>query len=573
MTSVEKQPVEFDVIVAGAGPVGLTLAIDLGRRGVRCLLMERQPSTGPWPKMDRSNARTMEFFRRMGIAERVRALGYPDDVPMDVFVITRLVDPPLAHLKYPSVGEYRKAIAECTDGSQPLEPYQLVSQNKLEPLLREVAEATPNVTVRYGLELLSFEQDADSVRVKARCLDGGEEVHTARYLVGSDGGASAVRKQLDIKLQGTGGIRSMRQVCFRSEELFDRIPIGKGRHYYVADELGSTLIVQGDRKEFTLHSGLPEGTDFREAILDVVGFPFEFEILNVTNWTLHLLVAERYREKRVCLAGDSAHLVIPTGGLGMNSGVGDALDLSWKLAGTIAGWGGEQLLASYEYERRLVGLKNRDSSGWAAAGQLEWRKWWRSEIRDDSARGAEVRATLGRAAQHHHARIYAMVGVELGYSYAGSPLIRSEPGSLPDWTVTTYTPHTTPGVRIPHMWLKDGRALQDVLGQNYTILDLRADSDVSDLQSEFASINAPLDVVRLDEPHVREVFGASLFLLRPDLHIVWRGSKPPVGVDARALCALATGNVSTFEVEHLRAMTPENAAKPFGAQPTALRRA
>src|SRR3984957_5919516 len=187
-------PTPCSVIIAGAGPVGLTLAIDLGRRGVRCLIMERHPTTLPWPKMDRSNARTMEFYRRIGIADRVRALGYPPDNPMDVFLTTRLSDKPIAVLKYPSVAERRKQIAESPNGSYLLEPYQLVSQNKLEPLLKEVAEATPKVTVRYGCELMGFEQDEDGVTVEARLLDGRRERIRARYLAGCDGGASVVRK-------------------------------------------------------------------------------------------------------------------------------------------------------------------------------------------------------------------------------------------------------------------------------------------------------------------------------------------------------------------------------------------
>src|SRR3984957_20326827 len=197
----------YDVIVAGAGPVGLTLAIDLGRRGVRCLLMERHPTTLPWPKMDRSNARTMEFYRRIGIVDRVRALGYPPDNPMDVFLTTRLSDPPIAVLKYPSVAERRKQIAESPNGNWLLEPYQLVSQNQLEPLLKDVAEGTPNVTVRYGCELVDFTQDKDGVTVIARSMDGNEGTLRSVYLAGCDGGASTVRKKLGIKLEGRGGLR------------------------------------------------------------------------------------------------------------------------------------------------------------------------------------------------------------------------------------------------------------------------------------------------------------------------------------------------------------------------------
>ncbi len=531
---------DFDVIIAGAGPVGLTLAIDLGRRGVRCLIMERHATTGPWPKMDRSNARTMEFYRRLGIADRVRALGYPADVPMDVFIITRLSDPPLAYLPYPSTGERRATIAACTDASEALEPYQLVSQNKLEPLLKEVAEATPNVTVRYGLEFTDLSQDDTGVTVTARRLDGGEETIRASYLAGCDGGSSAVRKRLGIKLEGQGRIRTMRQVCFKSDELFERIPMGKGRHYYIADEAGSVFIAQGDRKEFTLNTGLPMGTDFAQAIRDRVGFDFDFEILNISDWTLHLLVAEHYGQGRVFLAGDAVHLIIPTGGLGMNSGVGDAMDLSWKLAGTVAGGGGPGLLEGYEKERRPVGLKNREASGWASAGMGMWRSLWKPEVGDDTPEGAAVRAEIGRAADLHHRRVHEMVGVELNYSYAGSALIGHEPDNVAEWDIITYEPHTRPGVRIPHIWLKDGRPMQDMLGFGYTLVDLTGDLDATPLEAAFKAAGAPFEVLRLDEPHIREVYGCAALLVRPDLHIVWRGDAAPA--DPAGLCALATGH-------------------------------
>jgi 2-polyprenyl-6-methoxyphenol hydroxylase-like FAD-dependent oxidoreductase len=532
----------FDVMVVGAGPVGLTLAIDLGRRGVRTLLIERDPTTKPWPKMDRSNARTMEFYRRLGIADRVRALGYPADASMDVFIVTRLCDPPLAQLHYPSVADCRRTIAACTDGSEPLEPYQLVSQNRLEPLLKEVAEATPNVTVRYSCELTDFAQDEDGVTAVVKNSKGEKQLR-ARYLVGCDGGVSTVRKKLGIKLEGQGNIRATRQVFFRSEQLLERIPIGKGRHYYVADDTGGAFVVQGDRKQFTLNVALPDDADIEREVRDRVGFDFDFELLNVSNWKLHLLLAERYRERRVFLAGDAVHLVIPTGGLGMNTGVGDAFDLSWKLAGTIAGWGGPGLLDSYEWERRKVGARNVKASGWAAAGMGMWRALWRPEITDDTAEGATLRAEVGRMADLHHRRVHEMVGVELGYSYAGSPLVAFEPDNNADWDTTKYTPHTRPGVRIPHMWLKDGRAMQDVLGSGFTLLDLTGSSDVGALEQGFRSIGAPLDVLRLNEPHIRDVYGCSTLLLRPDLHIVWRGSAAID--DTIDLARRATGNLST----------------------------
>ncbi len=529
-----------DVIVVGAGPVGLTLAIDLGRRGVRCLLIERSPTTLPYPKMDRSNARTMEFYRRIGIADRVRALGYPADNPMDVFLTTRLGDPPIAVLKYPSVAERRRQIAESPNGAFLLEPYQLVSQNKLEPLLKEVAEATPNVTVRYGIGLEDFSQDDDGVTVQARTVDGTAEDLRASFLVGCDGGASTVRKKAGIKLEGKGRIRKLVQVIFRSDDLYRKIVTGKGRHYNFVDANRSTIIAQGCRTEFTLHSSLPADADFRPVIEDLVGFPFTCEITHVIQWHHNLLLAEHYRDRRVFLAGDAVHLVIPSGGLGMNTGVGDAFDLSWKLAGTIQGWGGPELLDSYERERRPIGRRNVDAAGWAADGVPIWRALVTPAAYEATPDGDAERARLAASFDVEHRRMHGMVGVEAGYSYAGSPLIADE--KTAEWEISRYEPKALPGARIPHMWLADGTALQDILGDDYALLDLVGDADTAALEAAFRARGAPLSVIRRDEQRVREVYGASLFLLRPDLHIAWRGDTAPA--DAAALAALATGWVA-----------------------------
>ena len=527
------------VLIAGAGPVGLTLAIDLGRRGIRCTLIEKNPTTAPYPKMDRSNARTMEFYRRLGIADRVRALGYPPEISMNVYCCTRLSDPPIAVLEYPSVAERRKQIAESEDGRWLLEPYQLVSQNKLEPLLKEVAEATPNVTVRYGCELMSFTQDGGGVTVQARTVDGRDETFRTQYLVGSDGGTSRVRKALGIKLDGLGRIRNLVQVIFKSDELYGRIKTGHGRHYNFVDKNGSSLVAQGCRTEFTLHSALPPETDFRPIIADLIGFPCRFEILEVIPWRHNLLIADHYRQGRVLLAGDAIHLVIPTGGLGMNTGIGDAFDLAWKLAGTLQGWGGPALLDSYEAERRPVGVRNVEAAGWASAGVPIWRKLVRPEINEETPEGLALRREVAASFDVNHRRMHGMVGVESGYSYAGSPLIFDEPGNVAEWEISRYEPKAVPGARIPHVWLADGQALQDVLGFGYTLLDLRGDCDTAALEAAFRKIGAPLEVLRRDEQRVRDLWGKSAFLLRPDLHIAWRGDGPPE--DAESLARIATG--------------------------------
>jgi hypothetical protein len=229
--------------------------------------------------------------------------------------------------------------------------------------------------------------------------------------------------------------------------------------------------------------------------------------------------------------------VIPSGGLGMNTGVGDAFDLAWKLAGTIHGWGGPELLESYEGERRPIGRRNVDAAGWAADGVPIWRALVTPDAYDDTPAGAAVRARLVESFDVEHRRMHGMVGVEAGYSYAGSSLIADEP--MAAWETSRYEPKALPGARIPHMWLDDGQALQDILGDDYTLLDLIGDADTAALEAAFRARGAPLAVIRRDEPRVRDVYGASVFLLRPDLHIAWRGEGAPS--DPVGLAALATG--------------------------------
>jgi 2-polyprenyl-6-methoxyphenol hydroxylase-like FAD-dependent oxidoreductase len=533
------------VIIVGAGPVGLTLAIDLGRRGVPVLVVERKEAPANLPKMERSNARTMEMFRRLGIADRVRAVGLPRDVPMDVYVTTRLVDEPILRLAYPSAAEAAARARATNDGTLPLESQQLVSQYALEPLLKEVAAEQPTVTLRYGCGLESFEQDEHGVTARLVGADGASETVRADYLVGCDGGTSAVRKALGIRLTGKGNIATLRQVFFRSPDLIEKVPVaGRARHFYFADGdariIGTAMVVQGDQQHFTFHTALPEDTDFVPVIQERIGCPVEVEVLAVNSWTLHLLVADRYRDGRVFLAGDAAHLVIPQGGLGMNTGIGDATDLAWKLAGVLQGWGGPGLLDSYEVDRRQVALRNVRASEYAALGTAEWRKASTAEVGEDTPRGARIRAEIAAVADVHQRKGHEMTGIELGYRYIDSPLIRySEGEPVDDGYAYTYQPRSEPGFRLPHAWCADGTALHDRLGPGYNLLRLGGDADTTRLEQAVRETGAPITVHHLDEPHLRDLYGAHLFLLRPDLHIAWRGDAAPT--DAAEIAHLATG--------------------------------
>jgi 2-polyprenyl-6-methoxyphenol hydroxylase-like FAD-dependent oxidoreductase len=535
---------DTDVLIIGAGPTGLTLAIDLGKRGIRCTLIEQKAQPAFLPKMERINARTMEIYRRMGLAKQIRAAGLRADCPMDVYIVLALNEPPLLHLPYPSVAQAQQQIRATTDGTLPLEPYQLMSQYTLEPLLKSVAESIPAITVRFGCEFLSLQQDAKGVTARVRTADGGAPDLRAHYLVGCDGGASAVRKELGIKLRGEGNTLALRQALYRCDELFGRLPIGngpgQGRHYHVADDKATQLIMQDSTKHWTLHSIVDTDEEMKVQFEKTVGVPIKYEMLSCAPWRQNLLLADSYGDGRVFLAGDAVHLVIPTGGLGMNSGVGDAVDLGWKLAATLQGWGGPNLLKSYDTERRQVGERNVGASRYATIGRRKWRSLWRPDIRDNTPGGVQARYILSTMADIEQRKSNEMIGAELGYRYVDSPIINNVPGG-PEHLFREYHPTTWPGARLPHVWLDNGTAMQDRLPDGYTILKLgHTATDVSSLERAIRSHGAPVTVLDIPDRVAREIYGFDLILVRPDLHVVWRGNAAPE--DAAEIAAIATGH-------------------------------
>src|SRR5208282_1026124 len=505
---------------------GLTLAIDLGRRGIRCTLLERREHPPMLPKMELCNPRTMEIYRRLGIADDIRAAGYPADAPMDVLVTTSLNDPPLLRLKYPCVNAAQAAIRDHNDGRRPREAYQRISQYTLEPLLKRLAERTPNVTVSFGCMLTDFVQDGAGIVATVASTDGATGTMRAKYLVGCDGANSTVRERLGIAVVGGAAGPKLIQVFFRSDDLLSRHPLGPARHYYIFGTRGAVLVTQDDLRYYAINALAEPPVDPQTLIDEVVGRPVSAEILRVGYWTPMLVVAERYAAGRVFLAGDAAHQYIPTGGFGMNTGVGDAYDLGWKLAGTIRGWGGPELIASYDAERRQIGWRNLRASEAAALGGRGWRAAYYPSIRDNTAEARSRRAEMIRLIDEGQRKSHEMDGIELGYRYLDSPLIWPEPGESPDPNNPVYEPTTWPGARLPHVWLSDGTALHDQIGEGYTLLLIGAARDeAAGILQAFGERGAPLDSIEVPDTRARNIYGCRLILLRPDLHVVWRGDR------------------------------------------------
>ncbi|MET0987979.1 MAG: FAD-dependent oxidoreductase [Steroidobacteraceae bacterium] len=536
--------IQTQVLVVGAGPVGLTLALDLAQRGVRVLLVEKNAAPLHLPKMERSNPRTMEIFRRLGVVDRVRAAGLPADMPMDVLIVHSLAEPPLVRQEYPSVAETRRRIAACGDGRLPREPYQLISQYTLEPILLEAARHTPGLTVRQSTEFISLQQDEHGVTAEICSDEGSVQAVRASYVVGCDGGGSAVRKQLGVQLQGRAQIGSITNIFFRCDDFLAKSRVGFARHYCIARAsagggAAGVIVVQDDMKHLALHMLGPPGFDPVTLLRDVTQLDIHPQILHAAPWTQHLVVAERHAVGRVFLAGDANHLYIPAGGLGMNTGIVDAINLSWKLAGTLQGWGGPDLLASYETERAAVAHRNCDAAAWAIEGVLAWRGAFTPLVLEDSAAGRAARADFVRRAEPMNRRVYEMHGADLGYRY-DSAVIMSEEGPAPPSPITAFEPTTWPGAHLPHVWLQPELALYDRLRTNaYTLLHLNGSRQgISTFGDAMRARGAPLDVLSLSDPRIRSVFERDYLLVRPDFHVAWRGNRLP---DAKRLAAVVTG--------------------------------
>ncbi|WP_426408491.1 FAD-dependent monooxygenase [Bradyrhizobium ganzhouense] len=530
------------VLIAGGGPVGMTLANVLAHFGIRSMLVERNATTTRHPKMDITNSRSMELFRRFGLADALRRAAVPEDHPFDVSWITSLAGYELHRFRYMSPSEFRKHIRVKNDGTQPLEPPMRVSQVEIEPVLKKSIDARPEIDVRFGVAFESFEAKDDRVVAVVREQgSGAQEQVSCQYLIGCDGGSSRVRAGLGIQLEGQSRVGELYMIHFRSTERDLLQRWGLAWHYQ--SPLG-TMIAQNDDDIWTVHVPVLPGQDAtkldpRALVEAYAGRSFPFEILVANAWTPHLLVAESYGKGRVLLAGDSAHQFIPTGGYGMNSGVGDAADLGWKLAATLQGFGGPGLLESYEVERRPVATRNRDASGRhmqvrmqiaeAYGGLLE------SDNSEDPVRRAEVGAAIAKLGNIENESF----GIEHGFIYEGSPIVAGGSAARFPFDPAVYKPTTTPGARLPSTILKDGTALYDRLGTHFTLIDFRR-GDPSPFVDAAARRRIPLSVLQLDEPDLKGVYGQEMLLVRPDHHIAWRGtgSKTP---DADAVLATALG--------------------------------
>ncbi|MCQ4084296.1 FAD-dependent monooxygenase [Streptomyces sp. RB6PN25] len=536
------------VVIVGGGPVGLVLALFLDAQGVPCVVCEERDETDPsfdHPRGNTHNARTMEHYRRLGIADRVRAVGLPDEHPTDVAYFTRYNGYELARLPMASSAAKRRRVASAPRADQVPEPLHRANQMYVERFLVRHARTRSAITLRYGCGVERVVPDADGVTVhdvRGRRL-------RARYVVGCDGGRSLVRRSAGIAYAGHSRLdqdilgRRATAAHLRLPTLRRDLLGGRDAWSYwaVNAEVVVNLIALDGADEYSLLTSSVDPDSFdAERLARIVrcaaGTDLPVEVLGHRPWTPGVaLVAESFGEGRVFLAGDAAHLFTPTGGFGMNTGIDDVANLSWKLASRVHGWGGARLLDSYGTERRPVALRNT-----AAARNLN-RNLGEIDrpghLEEDSPTGRGARAALGNRLGALGEQ-FASIGIQLGARYDGSPVVADgDRDAPPADSLTTYMPSGVPGGRAPHLWLNGrrdaGSSLYDRFGTGFTLLRLGGSPpDAGALRSAAVARGIPLAVLDLPDPLARDLYGRDLALVRPDQYVAWRGNRPPPDADA-----------------------------------------
>jgi 2-polyprenyl-6-methoxyphenol hydroxylase-like FAD-dependent oxidoreductase len=520
--------VDVPVLIIGGGPVGLALAGDLGWRGISCVLIEQSDGSIYQPRMDLVGVRTMEFCRRWGLVPAVEASPYPRDYAQDNVYLTSLVGYELGRERFPGVGQ-------APPPPQSPQRRERCPQNMFDPILREFAASQKSVTLRYRTRLASFTQDSDGVTAVVDNLESGaQEKITARYIIGCDGARSLTRETLGIRMLGNPVLTYTTNVIFRCANLLSLHDKGKAyRHIFIGPEgTWSTIVAINGRDQWRF--SLIGGSEQREysipeietAIRRAVGCDFDFEILSVLPWVRRELVAETYRNGGGFIAGDAAHAMSPTGGFGMNTGIGDAVDLSWKLTAAIEGWGGDGLLDSYSVERQPIGARNVTEASGNLRRMLNVPH--HADLLDDTPQAAAKREKLGREFTETMRREWHTLGIHLGYRYEGSQICWPDGSAAPPDNANTYVQTARPGHRAPHAWLADGRSTLDLFGHSFVLLGFGADAHgAAPLLDAAQRRKVPISFTAIAEPQIAALYECKFVLVRPDGHVAWRDDHMP----------------------------------------------
>ncbi|MET0311920.1 MAG: FAD-dependent monooxygenase [Burkholderiaceae bacterium] len=542
---------ETPVLIVGGGPVGLALAADLSSKGVRSVLCETRTEPTAHPRATLLGSRSMEYYRRLGLDEEIVRASLPREHGYRIVFATRLSGKLLHAHGSPSPNEYMAAHEEMrTDLPEAAwTPYYKVQigQHALEPIVKRWVAGKGQSELRYGTEFVSFTQDADGVTSVLRDLATGQESEVrSRFLVACDGGRSAIRASLGIPYTGRGAMRRNVSYLFRSKAFLEHATAAGWANLYFIFRPGAfgvfTNINGGEIWNYQNYvmEGEAQGSerDPSEQIRDAMGADFPFEILQVMHWSHHQSVADRFREGNVFLAGDSAHLFCPTGGIGMNTGIADAFDLGWKLTAALQGWAGPHLLDSYEWERRAIGVRNTIAAASNADRIDAMMRVTPEGLEEEGPEGEERRKAFGRRLRQT-SKQFNTAGLHLGYRYGDSFIVAPDGSAEPPDDPRIVAQSTWPGARAPHVWLEPGKSTLDLFdGSGFVLVALPGAPGSQALADAAEERGIPFSRADVGE-RARGLYERSLVLVRPDGTVCWRGdSLPP---DCGALWETAAG--------------------------------
>jgi 2-polyprenyl-6-methoxyphenol hydroxylase-like FAD-dependent oxidoreductase len=552
------------VLIVGGGPCGLMLANELGRRGIETILIDQKASTAFNPQANATQARSMEHFRRLGFVDEIRAMGLPDDYPTDIAYFTRLTAHELGRVSLPSARDAQKLIKTMGGSWSAAELPHRVAQKFVEAVLYKHAKACLSVELAFSSRVVGIEQTSDGVTADIAAVDGGPIWQIqAQYLIGADGPRSLVRRHLGIEYSGDGGAERdfmggrMLALYLKSPTFYEVCPHAKSWMYCTFNAERRALLISVDGKgEFVFHTQLrpdedPDSMDDAKALdmfRQAAGATIPVEILSRDFWLAgRALVADSFQSDRIFLGGDAVHLFTPTGGMGYNTAIEDAVNLGWKLASVLKGQAPEALLDSYEAERRPVALRN---TGFARIFADSIGLYRPSPALEAEGRAGETsRRRAGEYLANHARAEFNIPGFTFGARYDGSPIIADDPAPSPPDTPTVYVPTGKPGGRAPHIWLPDGRSLFDCFGFEWTLLCL-GDNERQAGKFFAAAAKARLDlkVVTVDDEEARDLYESDLVLIRPDQVVAWRHIADSV-VDPVKVLARATGDMSNRKAD------------------------
>ena len=527
------------VLIVGGGPVGLTLAMDLAWRGIDVVVVERRPSNDPPNvKCGQIGARSMEIFRRLGVADKLRGIGLPADYPNDIVSATSVTGIELSRVLIPARGVRGTPAAAGPDTSWPTpEHTHRCNQKFFEPVLIAHAAQQPRIRILHRTEITDLTQDEQGVTASAVDLDGGTRSSIAcDYLVGCDGASSFVRKSIGSEFVGSPVLQYAQSSYIRAPQLRSLLPAKPAWLYFSLNprRCGVTMAVDG-RETWNLQNfSYPGETGLDHLDRDWVirsilgvGPDFEYELLSSEDWIARRLVASKFRDRRVFICGDAAHVWMPLGGFGMSAGIADAANLAWKLAAVFHGWATPAIFDAYEAERRpITDQASRIISDIGSKVMMQ-RNQLSPEIERLDAIGETARAAAGRLAYALDVEQQCCGGLNFGYFYDRSPIIAYDGEQAPTYTMGTFTSTTVPGCRAPHLWIEGRRSLYDAMGPDYTLLRLDPTVRVNGIVAAAAQRGLPLAVLDVKSHEVSEFYRHKLVLVRPDQHVAWRGDAEP----------------------------------------------